>query len=146
MAGRKECFPSQFALLPSFEYYFFCSAHTNIDLKYIKQSQILMNPLKSWMFKTNHKKCDFMDDWIDYRIFFLIVSLILMIPCKYKLLSVFAKWLDYLRPFYNSISAWSNQGSFMCFCCLFWTNRNSKAVSIFLCIYLIIHPYIGAKQ
>jgi len=28
MAGRKECFPSQFALFPSFEYYSFCSAHT----------------------------------------------------------------------------------------------------------------------
>ena len=27
MSGRKECFPSQFALFPSFEYYSFCSAH-----------------------------------------------------------------------------------------------------------------------
>ena len=30
MAGRKECFPSQFALFPSFEYYSFYSAHKTI--------------------------------------------------------------------------------------------------------------------
>ena len=30
MAGRKECFPSQFALFPSFEYYSFCSAHNTV--------------------------------------------------------------------------------------------------------------------
>ena len=28
MSGRRECFPSQSALFPSFEYYSFCSAHT----------------------------------------------------------------------------------------------------------------------
>ena len=28
LPGRKECFPSQFALFPSFEYYSFCSAHS----------------------------------------------------------------------------------------------------------------------
>ena len=29
MAGRTECFPSQFALFPSFEYYYICSAHND---------------------------------------------------------------------------------------------------------------------
>ena len=27
VSGRKECFPCQLALFPSFEYYSFCSAH-----------------------------------------------------------------------------------------------------------------------
>ena len=42
MAGRIGCFPGQFALFPSFEYYSFCSAH-NIVTKNESTSQKTLN-------------------------------------------------------------------------------------------------------
>ena len=42
MAGRKECFPSQFTLFPSFEYYPFCSAHKDTH-KIAASSQIIFH-------------------------------------------------------------------------------------------------------
>ena len=49
MAGRKECFPCQLALFPSFEYYSFCSAHRII--LYVIRSYASLILQRAWVSK-----------------------------------------------------------------------------------------------
>ena len=70
VSGRRECFPCQLALFPSFEYYSFCSAHKPVlyifilcIYTYIKYESIQISDYFTWIYIL-HSECKYISQYI----------------------------------------------------------------------------------